>query len=92
MAISLSMLALYIAASATIGTLYFRRLAGYDRTTAFFSATPGGLSEMILVGSRFFDAIQRQSKRPLGRMRNEREFTTQDRRDHRPVPHRERGF
>ena len=50
-ATSLSMLALYIAASAAIGTLYFRRLAGYDRTTAFFSAMPGGLSEMILVGS-----------------------------------------
>lgn len=48
--------------------------------------------DMILVGSRFFDAIQRQSKRPLGRMRNEREFSTPDRRDHRPVPHRERGF
>lgn len=31
---------------------YFRRVPGYDRTTAFFAATPGGLAEMTLVGGR----------------------------------------
>ncbi len=29
----------------------FRRLAGFDPVTAFFAATPGGLSEMVLVGA-----------------------------------------
>lgn len=32
--------------------VYFRRVPGYDRTTAFFAATPGGLAEMTLVGGR----------------------------------------
>jgi hypothetical protein len=32
------------------GLVYFRKFAGYDRVTAFFSATPGGLNEMTLVG------------------------------------------
>jgi len=47
---SLSALAFYIAAVAVIIGFYFRKAAGYDRPTAFFSAIPGGLSEMILVG------------------------------------------
>ncbi len=49
-ALSLSMLALYIAVAGAASMLYFRRVAGYDRATAFFSAMPGGLSEMVLVG------------------------------------------
>lgn len=50
-ALSLTALIGYVALSAAAGVVYFRRVAGYDRTTAFFSAMPGGLSEMILVGS-----------------------------------------
>ncbi len=48
--VSLSILALYVAAAAGLVTYYFRRVAGYDRTTAYFSAIPGGLAEMIVVG------------------------------------------
>ena len=48
--ISLSALAAYTAVAGTVGMIYFQRLAGYDRTTAFFSAMPGGLSEMVVVG------------------------------------------
>ncbi len=33
-----------------LGLLYFRRIAGYDPITAYFSATPGGLNEMVIVG------------------------------------------
>ena len=44
-------LALYIAAVTGLLTLYFRRVAGYDWVTAYFSASPGGLNEMVLVGS-----------------------------------------
>jgi hypothetical protein len=49
-ALSLSMLLVYTAASGAAGYLYFRRLVGYDRITAYFAAMPGGLTEMVLVG------------------------------------------
>ena len=48
--LSLSALVAYTATAGAAGMIYFRRLAGYDHTTAFFSAMPGGLSEMVLVG------------------------------------------
>lgn len=50
-ALSLGTLPLYCAVSGLAGYVYFRRFCGYDRPTAYFSAMPGGLSEMILVGS-----------------------------------------
>jgi len=50
-AVSLATLLAYVAVAGTASMLYFRRFGGYDRPTAFFSAMPGGLSEMILVGS-----------------------------------------
>ncbi|MDA0229866.1 MAG: AbrB family transcriptional regulator [Proteobacteria bacterium] len=31
-------------------TVYYRKLGGYDRTSAYFSAIPGGLSEMMVLG------------------------------------------
>jgi membrane AbrB-like protein len=37
--------------SGAAGTLFFRRFVGYDRVTAYFAAMPGGLSEMVLVGT-----------------------------------------
>ena len=48
--VSLVALVIYSAVAGALGMVYFQRCAGYDRTTAFFSAMPGGLSEMILVG------------------------------------------
>jgi hypothetical protein len=48
--VSLAILALYTAVSGALGTWYFHRVAGYDRVTSYFSAMPGGLSVMILVG------------------------------------------
>ena len=30
--------------------LYYRKIGGYDRTSAYFSAIPGGLSEMMVLG------------------------------------------
>jgi hypothetical protein len=33
-----------------LGAWFFHRIAGYDRITSYFSAMPGGLSVMILVG------------------------------------------
>jgi len=50
--VSLAGLVPYIALSALVGFLYFRRIFGYDPATCYFSAMPGGLSEMILVGTQ----------------------------------------
>ncbi len=33
--------------------LYFRKVQGYDPVTAYFSATPGGLNEMVIVGAAY---------------------------------------
>ena len=49
--VSLAVLALYLAVAGAASYLYFRRVCGYDPPTAYFSAMPGGLSEMILVGT-----------------------------------------
>lgn len=31
-------------------TFYYRKIGGYDRTSAYFSSIPGGLSEMMVLG------------------------------------------
>jgi membrane AbrB-like protein len=49
-AISLALLAVYVAAAGAVCYPFFRRVAGYDRATAYFAAMPGGLNEMMLVG------------------------------------------
>lgn len=38
-------------ASGLVGYIFFRRIGRYDKITAFFSAVPGGLSEMIAIGT-----------------------------------------
>ena len=43
-------LIVYLALVAAFGLVYFRRLAKFDPMTAYFSAMPGGLSEMAVVG------------------------------------------
>jgi membrane AbrB-like protein len=40
---------LFMALATTLGFFIYRKIGGYDRTTAYFSSTPGGLSEMTLV-------------------------------------------
>jgi len=49
--LSLAGLLLYTVVAAAVGMVYLRRVSGYSGTTAYFSATPGGLNEMILVGT-----------------------------------------
>ncbi|MGY8995700.1 MAG: AbrB family transcriptional regulator [Alphaproteobacteria bacterium] len=51
---SVSLLALvpYLLIASLLCDLYFRRIGGYDQTTAFFAAVPGGLSEMIILGDQ----------------------------------------
>jgi membrane AbrB-like protein len=50
-AVSLTALIAYVVMSGAAGTFFFRRFVGYDRVTAYFAAMPGGLSEMVLVGT-----------------------------------------
>jgi membrane AbrB-like protein len=50
-ALSLAALALYAAAAGGAGLFYFRRICRYDAITAYFSAMPGGMAEMVLVGT-----------------------------------------
>lgn len=47
---SLLVLALALSAMTALAYLIFRRLGGFDPVSAYFSATPGGLSEMALAG------------------------------------------
>ncbi len=48
---SLLAIALYIAVCGLAGMAYFRVFCRYDPVTSYFSAMPGGLSEMVLVGT-----------------------------------------
>lgn len=45
--ISLAVLAVFIAAVIGAGFLYFRRVSGWDRESAFFAAIPGALSYVL---------------------------------------------
>ncbi len=47
---SLLVLALYCASVTGSLMLYFRMVAGHDWVTSYFSAAPGGLNEMVIVG------------------------------------------
>src|SRR5512145_1412350 len=48
--ITFSALVLWSVLAGAVGLLYFRRVAKYDPVTAYFSSTPGGLNEMVIVG------------------------------------------
>jgi len=43
-------LVVYVVLVTVILYWYFRRLGRFDRVTAFFAASPGGLNEMVIVG------------------------------------------
>lgn len=48
---SLAAILAFTIASTALVALYYFRLAGFDRTTALFSATPGAMTAMIMMGS-----------------------------------------
>jgi len=48
--VSFSALALFVVLSHGFNYAVFRRLGGYDRATAFYSASPGGLFEALAMG------------------------------------------
>jgi membrane AbrB-like protein len=49
--IPLAGLVAYLCAAGAACHLYFRRVAGFDRPTAFFSGMPGGVVEMVELGA-----------------------------------------
>lgn len=48
---SLAAIILVVLASTALVSLYYRRLAGLDRVTALYSATPGAMTAMIFMGA-----------------------------------------
>ncbi|MFY8092706.1 MAG: AbrB family transcriptional regulator [Niveispirillum sp.] len=48
--VSLVFMAVYIVIAAAAGTFYLRRFARYDPPTAYFTAMPGGFTEMVMMG------------------------------------------
>ncbi|MBT5413440.1 MAG: AbrB family transcriptional regulator [Rhodospirillaceae bacterium] len=50
-AISFAALAVYCVIAGGLAFLYYLRVVGFDPATAYFSAAPGGLQEMILIGN-----------------------------------------
>lgn len=49
--ITLAGLVLLLVAASSITYVYFRKIAGFDPATAYFSAMPGGLVEMVSLGA-----------------------------------------
>lgn len=50
-AVSLSALVPYLLVATLLSLIYFRRVARYDFATAFYSGVPGGLAQMIVLGT-----------------------------------------
>jgi membrane AbrB-like protein len=47
---SLALVPLYVLCIAAFGYPYFRKVCGFDKPTAYFSAMPGGLQDMAIFG------------------------------------------
>ena len=50
-AISFLVLPPFLIVAAGVSFLFYRKIGGYDPVTAFFSAMPGGLNEMLILGA-----------------------------------------
>ncbi|MEM6637468.1 MAG: AbrB family transcriptional regulator [Pseudomonadota bacterium] len=48
--VTLLTLPLFILIAGATSFVFYRRIGGYDRVTAYFSAMPGGFNEMIMLG------------------------------------------
>lgn len=49
--LTLILLPIFLACAAGISYAVYRRIGGYDPVTAFYSAMPGGLNEMLILGA-----------------------------------------
>ena len=50
MALTVSIVPVYILVIGLIGVPFFRRVFGFDRVTAYYAAMPGGLQDMVIFG------------------------------------------
>ena len=50
MALSLTLVPLFVLPIGTLGYLSFRRYCGFDPATALYCAMPGGFQDMVLFG------------------------------------------
>ncbi|MFN4101192.1 MAG: AbrB family transcriptional regulator, partial [Pararhodobacter sp.] len=50
MAVTLLMVPFYVVLIGLVGVPFFHRLWGFDRTTSYFAAMPGGLQDMVVFG------------------------------------------
>ena len=48
---SMLLLAPFLATAGAVSYQFYRRVGGFDPVTAFFSAMPGGLNDMVILGS-----------------------------------------
>lgn len=55
---TMAALSLWAVFAGWVAYVYFRRVAGFDRPTAYFAAIPGGLAEMTMVGAQFGGHLQ----------------------------------
>ena len=51
MAASIALIPFFILLIALVGVPFFRKIWGFDSTTAFYAAMPGGLQDMIIFGT-----------------------------------------
>jgi len=51
MALSVSLVPVFIAVIALIGVPFFRKFWGFDAPTAYYAAMPGGLQDMVIFGT-----------------------------------------
>ncbi|MFS4580718.1 AbrB family transcriptional regulator [Phaeobacter sp. C3_T13_0] len=51
MALSMTLIPVFIAVIAFVGVPFFRRLWGFDAATAYYAAMPGGLQDMVIFGT-----------------------------------------
>ncbi|WP_417669486.1 AbrB family transcriptional regulator [Roseibium sp.] len=50
MMLSIALVPLYLLAIAAVGVPFFQKICGFDRVTAYYSAMPGGLQDMVIFG------------------------------------------
>lgn len=50
MALSVALVPLYLLVIGAVGVPFFMKVCGFDRATAYYSAMPGGLQDMIVFG------------------------------------------
>jgi membrane AbrB-like protein len=50
-ALTLLILPVYVIVAFSVSMIFYRKIGGYDPVTAYFSAAPGGLNEMMILGA-----------------------------------------